>query len=128
MELETEEMDFLRERVIHGARVLDRFEPGWRERINLERFAITDCMDCILGQLFGDYIDGLNNLRERLPDRDGDLAAYFGFEVDDEEVDNWNMARDQQEDEEGEPFLNVRRDDYYAALNILWREAIAGEA
>ena len=37
MELETEEMDFLRERVIHGARVLDRFEPGWRERVPLHQ-------------------------------------------------------------------------------------------
>jgi hypothetical protein len=39
------------ERVAKGAALLDEREPGWDARIDLGRLALTDCGDCVLGQL-----------------------------------------------------------------------------
>lgn len=38
-------------RVARGAAFLDRVEPGWHERINLNTLKLDSCLDCVLGQL-----------------------------------------------------------------------------
>lgn len=40
------------ERVARGAALLDEREPGWHQRINLERLWMRMTCDCILGQLY----------------------------------------------------------------------------
>ncbi len=45
----------IKNRVIKGAKHLDKMEPGWAERINLQTFEIFNCWKCILGQLKGYY-------------------------------------------------------------------------
>ena len=42
-----------------GAAFLDKRRPGWAERIDLDRLALADDCDCILGQLDGTYNRGL---------------------------------------------------------------------
>jgi hypothetical protein len=62
------------ERVAKGTALLDEKLPGWWRAINLVRLELNDCQDCLLGQLFGDYDDGLPELG--LSDR---AAAESGF-------------------------------------------------
>lgn len=46
-----------------GAAFLDGHVPGWEDRIDPERLDLGDGCDCILGQLYGRYEDGLAELR-----------------------------------------------------------------
>lgn len=45
------------ERVAAGAAWLDQHEPGWWQRINLDRLNLNSECNCILGQLHGRYND-----------------------------------------------------------------------
>jgi hypothetical protein len=51
------------ERVERGALLLDVERPGWAEKIDLGRFYIDSCFECVLGQLYGEYGDGLDELK-----------------------------------------------------------------
>lgn len=46
-----------------GAAWLDERVPGWADHINLDNFTIASCQKCVLGQLFGNYVDGVSELR-----------------------------------------------------------------
>lgn len=48
-----------RDTVRRGAAFLDATSPGWAERIDPRRLDMGSCDECILGQLYGDYLDGL---------------------------------------------------------------------
>jgi hypothetical protein len=50
-------MTTIAERVAKGAALLDREEPGWEQRIDLETLALDDPCKCILGQLFSQTDD-----------------------------------------------------------------------
>jgi hypothetical protein len=51
------------ERVARGAALLDEREPGWWQRIDLDRLYIGSTCDCVLGQLHGgSYVDGVQDL------------------------------------------------------------------
>ena len=45
-----------------GAALLDKRLPKWHRRINMEQLDIGGCKDCILGQLFSRYDNGLQAL------------------------------------------------------------------
>ncbi len=45
-----------------GAILLDEEKPGWAERIDLSTLRMESCRFCILGQLYGDYVTGCNEL------------------------------------------------------------------
>ena len=47
------------EPVAAGSRWLDEHVPGWEQRIDLETLDVTNCTMCVLGQVYGDFIDGL---------------------------------------------------------------------
>lgn len=53
----------LRQRVHIGAEFLDENCPGWARKINLSEFIISECYNCILGQLYQEYEVGLNKLK-----------------------------------------------------------------
>jgi hypothetical protein len=55
------------ERVEHGARFLNVRVPGWYEMIDVERLDIRNKYACVLGQVYGEYSRGLQEL--------------FGFEL-----------------------------------------------
>jgi hypothetical protein len=43
------------QRVARGAQLLDRFEPDWYRTLDLDRFDLADCYQCVLGQCMGGY-------------------------------------------------------------------------
>lgn len=49
-------------RVRRGARYLDEVYEGWEDIINIEELDIVSGTLCPLGQIFGAYIRGLNEL------------------------------------------------------------------
>lgn len=69
-------MSTIKERVQAGAELLDREEPGWEQRIDVRELDLQDACRCILGQLYGDYDDGIALIH--LPDEDS-LGFDFGF-------------------------------------------------
>jgi len=71
--------------VERGAAVLDTVLPNWESQIDLETLDMSlgsEC-GCVLGQLYGDYFEGLRVLEERgyIHDTDerGDFGEALGF-------------------------------------------------
>lgn len=60
-------------RVASGMELLDEKIPGWTKKIELESLNIAFSHDCILGQLFGNYLRGLRHLSLKEGDN-------FGFD------------------------------------------------
>jgi hypothetical protein len=65
----------MEEAVKRGAALLDRSEPGWSGKIDLETLDLKSHTSCVLGQLHGEYSIGLSSL---MISRHG---GYFGFYV-----------------------------------------------
>jgi hypothetical protein len=66
-------------RVREGVRLLDEQNPGWDSRIDLARLDMRQCGNCILGQLYGEYDQGLNKLC--LMSASDVFVARYGFTV-----------------------------------------------
>jgi hypothetical protein len=69
-------MSTLPKNVERGAQFLDERVPGWRERVVPEKLNLANDCDCIIGQTFGEYGDGL-----QLLGLDHRAARNFGFYV-----------------------------------------------
>lgn len=65
------------ERVERGAALLDERLPGWAQEIYVENLDLSDSCDCVLGQLFGDYLKGVRVLG--LADETWAEPARLGF-------------------------------------------------
>ena len=52
-------MEDVMTRVERGAEWLDQVQPGWIDKIALQRLRLSDCMSCVLGQVFGTFQKGL---------------------------------------------------------------------
>ena len=50
------------EQVSKGIEVLNRNRPNWRDKIDIEALDTNDWRDCVLGQVFGSYSDGMDAL------------------------------------------------------------------
>lgn len=48
----------IQDRVAKGATMLDRWSPGWRDKIDREILDINHPFKCILGQTYGVYSEG----------------------------------------------------------------------
>lgn len=46
-----------------GIQLLDTEKPGWREKIDLDNLDLGSCDICVLGQVFGNYYDGVEKLK-----------------------------------------------------------------
>jgi hypothetical protein len=86
----------LREKVERGALLLDERHPGWHHKINLNELNLESCTACVLGQLHGDFGQGLDELdappwtsamRQRRA-----FAADHGFALDDDYYHLWAPA------------------------------------
>jgi hypothetical protein len=82
------------ERVNAGAAWLDQHQPGWVDRIDLDRLNLEATCHCILGQLHGDYYEALDDLGRRVPGQW--TAEGLGFNAStrsaDEEYDELTAA------------------------------------
>jgi hypothetical protein len=52
----------LDQRVRNMAAVLDEARPGWRGQVDADTINFDSTSDCVLGQLYGNYLRGLNAL------------------------------------------------------------------
>lgn len=67
-------MSTISERVQRGAAWLDTERPGWAGEIDLGQLILSSPCRCVLGQLYGDYVDA------PLVDEHGDQAGVeHGF-------------------------------------------------
>lgn len=48
-----------RARVSRAAKFLDENTPGWAYKVRLRDLDIASCSNCVLGQLFGEYDEGM---------------------------------------------------------------------
>ena len=46
----------------NGIAALDDNAPNWREHIDKDQLDMSSCRHCVLGQLYGDFADGLRDL------------------------------------------------------------------
>jgi hypothetical protein len=90
--------------VARGVELLDEKVPGWRQKITLDKLAMSSCSRCVIGQIFG-YFDDLALI--------GGTAwlqpGYFGFDLGLGDAPAESLAT-------------------WDALTDAWREAIAGGA
>lgn len=72
----------LEARVQRGIALLDSARPAWREDIDTEILNVGDLTRCPLGQLFGDYCNGISALDSimRARGEDAILPCEYGFE------------------------------------------------
>lgn len=71
-------LENMQSRVLRGAALLDKKQPGWETwaALALNTLDMETSDRCILGVLFGDYTDGIDALGAS--DRGG---PYYGFDV-----------------------------------------------
>lgn len=70
----------LKKRVKKGIEFLDNEIPDWKQQIKLDELDLGKCRKCILGQLFGDYENGLNEL-DILYSSASDYGFTLSYEV-----------------------------------------------
>jgi hypothetical protein len=83
-----------RARAAAGAGLLDRIVPFWWRRIKIRPLDISDCRNCLTGQLFGDYDRGLDRLG-----LSHDEARHYGFEHNEGDVGGYYTLTDAWKDE-----------------------------
>lgn len=69
--------------VRRGVDLLDAEVPTWRDKIDPSRLHLTNCKECVLGQVFGSYEAGLNALGLTWD------AADYGFSLESESPQQW---------------------------------------
>lgn len=83
----------MREKVKRGVRLLDKKIPNWRSKIDSETIDMAGIMNCVLGQLYGNYQNGLIKLFGR--DTDFETRRLqgiaHGFQLTDEEHQNYAL-------------------------------------
>ncbi len=92
----------LAQRVGAGARYLDQRLPGWPRQIDLDKLQISAARSCVLGQIYGDYGSGVEELC-----LGGRKAVELGFFT-------------RESDHAGEAACRE-----YSELTELWREEVA---
>jgi hypothetical protein len=100
-------------RVARGAELLDRVRPGWAAKIAVDRLGMESCWRCLLGQLYGHYLDGVIALWGR---------AFVGQPApgDPPHVHGFVLVLGDYEAFGGEAYYEVA----YAALADRWRAEI----
>lgn len=48
--------------ILNGIELLDEVRPGWVDEIDLDRLNMYQGQDCVVGQLYGGYATGLEQL------------------------------------------------------------------
>lgn len=89
------------DRVAAGARVMDGVNPEWFWNIDLKELNLTDCYNCVIGQLHGEFYKGCTELNFTKA-----MAAAGGFNIAE--------PMDYESDLDAE----------YTELTALWRQEI----
>jgi len=70
-----------------GAEYLDSYAPDWRDRVDEQRLTMSSGQSCILGQVFGDYEAGINQIY-RARARDEEYVDITSFSKGHGFIDN----------------------------------------
>lgn len=73
----------VQERVSRGVKLLENYDPLWRDGITREKLELSNLRTCILGQLFGGYSQGCEALFGDDGVEGDEAARAHGFEVED---------------------------------------------
>lgn len=74
-------MSTISERVQRGTEWLDRYQPGWIDRVHVERLEMASVCRCVLGQIFGDFYAAPIDFKQ---------AASLGFDASpDDTMHDW---------------------------------------
>lgn len=68
--------EHLKDYVSAGAELLDRKRPDWFLHVSLDNLDLGSCYECVLGQLYGAYATGADQLEL---DWDDDEPTRLGF-------------------------------------------------
>ena len=96
--------------VANGAALFDEYRAGWRERIAMTSLDISSVIECALGQEFGNYDKGLDELRQLVRENGGSVGYSF----------SQSNGFDSGWDEETGTEIS------HEALTVAWREEING--
>lgn len=75
-------MSEFKARAARGAALLDELRPGWYRDVDANTFSIVSTTQCIVGQLFGDWTYGTQELNI---EGNRDACEHFGFELTEDE-------------------------------------------
>src|SRR5881392_3240158 len=66
--------------VAAGAKLLDETLPGWAKSIDLDYFRISSGYSCVLGQIYGEYIEGWYRLKQEAGLPEDEEGETYGFD------------------------------------------------
>jgi len=99
------------DRVEQGARTLNKVRPGWHKEIDLDSLELANTCDCVLGQVFGTYVDGIQAIENQRPGYNkGYLEEDEGFECD--------LSLPDKHKQRGQDFISL--EDYYKVMDQVW--------
>lgn len=97
----------LRSRVMRGVEALDTVSPEWWTHINLWTLNLKNCRLCVLGQLYGNYMNGLRLFTAALEEHSllarehlncgVAFGPHYGFDHEDRLQREWVDEDDQLE-------------------------------
>lgn len=93
-ELDYEDRQLLRKRVYLGAEWLDEKRPGWWQSIDLDRLDISDCDRCVLGQVFGGFLVGVQKCGLLSYPSLTDMGLALDYRYDGQRDDYWAVVKD----------------------------------
>jgi hypothetical protein len=106
-------MSDVQERVDKGVKLLNKHFRGWRKKVNPRKLSMGTCTSCVLGQVYGNYIDGALALKQKVkPNVDDftDFLAEHGFTFSITELPSSHFTKVET--------------NLWAKLNKLWRKAL----
>ena len=106
-------------RVARGAALLDAALPGWEWGIELDALAMERCDHCMLGQLYGDYLNGFRKVLADQPAQTLFSAAAHGFTL-------LQMEQEQEPDTDGDSWYMsyTQANARFRRLADAWRRLI----
>jgi hypothetical protein len=84
------------ERVARGAALLDEKRPEWAAKVVPGRLRMGSFCDCVLGQVYGDYVDGIRQIMndEFSSDESRERRISHGFTLRSaDRTRSWNELR-----------------------------------
>jgi hypothetical protein len=89
------EKQIIEEAASQGAQLLDKLEPVWWKKINTDQLAMASGRTCILGQLYGEFVQGTKRLQHwRQSIECGFMLAWRSEMSEIYWTRRWNWLRD----------------------------------
>jgi hypothetical protein len=119
-------MNTVQRRVSNGVNWLNRYSPGWRDKIAINELEMSSTCSCIIGQVFGDYMDVIDSI-----DQDMGINGGIGkkIPVDDllshEEAVSLGFDIGEYDDSEDMDFMTS--EGQYEVLKTAWLKELGAD-